>query len=67
MYSEKLLLLFLHALSSHVLCSPEQAWALKNSHSLHFLALGLEIWGQGGGKSTIEIFQMVKLEEDFYT
>ena len=67
MYSEKILLLFLHALSSHVLCSPEQVWALKNSRSVHFLAFGLESWGWERGKSTKEIFQMVKLGKDFYT
>lgn len=67
MYSEKILLLFLHALSSHALWSPEQVWAPKNSHSVHFLAFGLEIWGWGGGKSATERFQMVTLGKDFYT
>lgn len=62
-YSEKILLLFLHVLSSHVLCSPEQAWALKNSHSVHFLPFDLEIWERG--ESTAGILQMVKLEKVF--
>lgn len=44
----------------------EQVWALKNSHSVHFLAFGLEIWGWGG-ESTTERFQMVALGKDSYT
>ena len=67
MYSEKILLLLPHAISYHVLCSPEQVWALNNSRSVHFLAFGLESWGWERGKSTKEIFQMVKLGKDFYT